>query len=111
MKLTKSVIRDIILEVLKEEDLEKKKPVPPKPKPAAKPPAPKSDDSGGDSKELKIDIPDSPFTPDASQILGQLKHILKQWEIKKYPSDEVRWKEYYKDIANLFKKVKGEANV
>ena len=110
MKLTKSVIKEIIMEVLNEEEPEKKKVAPPKPAPPKAAP-PKSDDSGGDSKELKIDIPDSPFTPDASQILGQLKHILKQWEIKKYPSDEVRWKEYYKDIAKLFNKVKGEANV
>ena len=29
-------------------------------------------------QKLKIDIPDSPFEPDVSQIKDQLKHILKQ---------------------------------
>tara|TARA_Y100001963_G_scaffold100819_1_gene138718 strand:- start:998 stop:1270 length:273 start_codon:yes stop_codon:yes gene_type:complete len=59
-------------------------------------------------KKLKIDIPDSPFEPDVSQIKDKLKHTLKQWEIKKYPSDEYRWKSYYKDLSNILKHLNGD---
>jgi hypothetical protein len=38
-----------------------------------------------------------------SDILDDLKDILKTWETKKYASDEARWKEYYKDIENVVK--------
>ena len=68
---------------------------------------------GGEEKppepqKLKIDIPDSPFEPDVSQIKDQLKHVLKQWQVKQYMSDEHRWKEYYKDILKLVKHLDGE---
>ena len=68
---------------------------------------------GGEEKppepqKLKIDIPDTPFEPDVSQIKDQLKHILKQWQVKQYMSDEHRWKEYYKDILKLVKHLDGE---
>jgi hypothetical protein len=59
-------------------------------------------------KKLKIDIPDTPFEPDVSQIKDQLKHILKQWQVKQYMSDEHRWKEYYKDVMKLYKHLTGE---
>ena len=55
-----------------------------------------------------MDIPDSPFEPDVSQIKDGLKQILKQWQTKEYPSDEIRWKEYYNDIAQLYKKIAGD---
>ena len=68
---------------------------------------------GGEEKppepqKLKIDIPDTQFEPDVSQIKDQLKHILKQWQVKQYMSDEHRWKEYYKDIFKLVKHLDGE---
>jgi hypothetical protein len=50
---------------------------------------------------LKIDIPDSPFGPDVSQVVNQLKTVLKQWQGKEYPSDEIRWKSYFRDIAKI----------
>ena len=63
---------------------------------------PKPTQKGGGEEEtekkLKIDIPSSPFNPDASQITSELIKILKQWEIKEYPSDEIRWKLYFKEI-------------
>ena len=59
-------------------------------------------------KELKIDIPDSPFEPDASQITTKLKDMLKQWETTPYMSDKHRWQEYYKDIAKLVKQLTGD---
>ena len=98
MKLTQKLLREMVKDVLNEQ--------PPAP--------PKKDDSGGEggegetSKELKIDIPDTPFKPDINQVVDKLKNILKQWEIKEYPSDAIRWKEYYKDIAMLLKKIQGE---
>ena len=64
--------------------------------------------SSTEPQKLKIDIPDSPFEPDVSQIKDQLKHILKQWQVKQYMSDEHRWKEYYKDILKLVKHLDGE---
>ena len=77
---------------------------PPKPPPAGgggedKPPEP---------KKLKINIPDSPFEPDVSQIKDKLKHTLKQWEVREYPSDEYRWKSYYKDILKLVRHLDGD---
>mgnify|MGYP005828983067 FL=1 len=71
----------------------------------SKPPSNKGD---GDSKEIKTDIPDSPFGPDVNQIKDKLKQILKQWKVKEYPSDEIRWKLYYKDILKLVNTLDGE---
>ena len=94
MKLTKKTLRRLVEEVLNEQ--------PPAP--------PKGDDSGGEDKPkpIKMDIPDSPFEPDVSQIKDGLKQILKQWHTKEYPWDEIRWKEYYNDIAQLYKKIAGD---
>ena len=72
-----------------------------------KPPT-SGDDGPPKPEKLKIDIPDSPFEPDVSQIKDQLKHVLKQWQVKQYMSDEHRWKEYYKDILKLVKHLDGE---
>ena len=68
---------------------------------------------GGEDKppkpqKLKIDIPDTPFEPDVQQIKDRLKHILKQWQVKQYMSDEHRWKEYYKDILKLVNHLSGD---
>ena len=67
---------------------------------------------GGEEKpsepqKLKIDIPDSPFEPDVGQVKDRLKQILKQWQVKEYPSDEIRWKMYYKDILKLVNHLEG----
>ena len=59
-------------------------------------------------QKLKIDIPDTPFEPDINQVKDRLKQILKQWEVKQYPSDEYRWKDYYKDILKLVNYLDGE---
>ena len=75
------------------------------------PPQPSAQDKEDKSTEpqkLKIDIPDSPFEPDVSQIKDQLKHVLKQWQVKQYMSDEHRWKEYYKDILKLVNHLSGD---
>ena len=96
MKLTKKVLRSLVEEVLNEQP-----PQPPKPPPAG----------GGEEdkpKKLKIDIPDTPFEPDVSQIKDRLKQILKQWEVRKYPSDEYRWKSYYKDVQKLVNYLGGD---
>ena len=61
-----------------------------------------------ESKKLKIDIPDSPFEPDVNQIKDRLKQILKQWQVKEYPSDEYRWKSYYKDVKKIVNILDGE---
>ncbi len=37
-------------------------------------------------------------------IIEKLKNTLTTWENKEYPSDETRWKEYYKDIEKIVKK-------
>ena len=58
--------------------------------------------------KLKIDIPDSPFEPDVNQIKDKLKQMLKQWKVQQYPSDEIRWKLYYKDILKLLGTLEGE---
>ena len=68
---------------------------------------------GGEEKppepqKLKIDIPDTPFEVDIQQVKDQLKKILKQWEIKQYPSDQHRWREYYKDVLKLVKTLDGD---
>ena len=59
-------------------------------------------------KKLKIDIPDSPFEPDVNQIKDKLKQILKQWKVQQYPSDEIRWKMYYKDLLKLVSQLDGD---
>ena len=69
--------------------------------------------AGGEEKppepqKLKIDIPDSPFEPDVGQVKDRLKQILKQWQVKEYPSDEIRWKLYYKDILKLVNHLEGD---
>ena len=61
-----------------------------------------------ESKKLKIDIPDTPFEPDINQVKDRLKQILKQWQVKEYPSDEIRWKLYYKDILKLVNHLEGD---
>ena len=72
------------------------------------------DDSGGGEEgppkpqKLKIDIPDSPFEPDINQVKDRLKQILKQWKVGKYPSDEYRWKSYFKDIQKLVNYLDGD---
>ena len=76
----------------------------------ADPPTPPAGGGGEDTepKKLKIDIPDSPFEPDVNQVKDRLKQILKQWQIKEYPSDEIRWKLYYKDILKLVNHLDGD---
>ena len=59
-------------------------------------------------QKLKIDIPQTPFEPDVNQVKDELKKILKQWEIKQYPSDQHRWREYYKDILRVVKTLDGD---
>ena len=59
-------------------------------------------------QKLKIDIPDSPFEPDINQVKDHLKNTLKQWQVKQYPSDEYRWKSYYKDIKKIVNYLDGE---
>ena len=78
----------------------------------AEPPKQKPPAGGGDTPEkpqkLKINIPDSPFEPDPGEIIDSLKQVLKQWELKQYPSDVHRWKEYFIDIKKLIAKFEGE---
>ena len=76
----------------------------------AEPPKQKPPTGGGEEKpqKLKINIPDSPFEPDPGEILDSLKQVLKQWELKQYPSDTHRWKEYFIDIKKLVAKFEGE---
>ena len=73
---------------------------------------PKPPAGGGEEptkpKKLKIDIPDSPFEPDINQVKDRLKQILKQWQVKEYPSDEYRWKSYFKDVQKLVNHLDGE---
>ena len=71
------------------------------------------DNSGGEDapskpQKLKIDIPDTPFEPDVQQVKDRLKQILKTWQTKEYPSDEIRWKLYYKDILKLLGVLEGD---
>ena len=67
-----------------------------------------SEDKPPEPQKLKIDIPDTPFEPDINQVKDRLKQILKQWQVKEYPSDEIRWKLYYKDILKLVNHLEGD---
>ena len=95
MKLTNKILTQLVEEVLNEQ-----------------PPAQQQDKEKEEPQEkpLKTDIPNSPFEPDVNQVKDELTKILKQWEIKQYPSDEVRWKLYYKDIAKLLKQIEGDSD-
>ena len=73
-----------------------------------KPPAGGGEDKPPEPQKLKIDIPDSPFEPDVNQIKDKLKQMLKQWKVQQYPSDEVRWKLYYKDLLKLVSQLDGD---
>ena len=100
MKLTRKILTKLVEEVLNEQ--------PPQQKPPKKS-SPGGEQGGQDTQtDLKINIPDTPFNPDAEQIVNRLKKVLGDWEKKKYPSDEIRWKLYYKDIAELVKQIEGE---
>ena len=81
---------------------------PPKPPAGGAPPGGGGEEGGEEPKKLKIDIPDSPFEPDISQVKDRLKQILKTWKTKEYPSDEIRWKLYYKDILKLVNHLEGD---
>ena len=74
----------------------------------ADPPPAGGEDKPPEPQKLKIDIPDSPFEPDVNQIKDELKQMLKQWKVQQYPSDEVRWKLYYKDLLKLVKQLDGD---
>jgi hypothetical protein len=73
-----------------------------------KPPAGGGEDKPSEPQKLKIDIPDTPFEPDINQVKDRLKHFLKQWKVGEYPSDEYRWKSYYKDVQKLVKVLDGD---
>ena len=75
---------------------------------AEPPPAGGGEEKPPEPQKLKIDIPDTPFEPDINQVKDRLKQILKQWQIKQYPSDEYRWKSYYKDVQKLVNHLDGE---
>ena len=75
---------------------------------AEPPPVGGGEDKPPKPQKLKIDIPDSPFEPDVGQVKDRLKQILKQWQVKEYPSDEIRWKLYYKDILKLVNHLDGD---
>ena len=66
------------------------------------------EDKPPEPQKLKIDIPDTPFEPDINQVKDRLKHILKQWQVGEYPSDEYRWKSYFKDLQKLVKVLDGD---
>ena len=76
------------------------------------PTPPAAGKEGGDDapkpQKLKIDIPQTPFEPDVNQLKDELKKILNQWQIKQYPSDQHRWREYYKDILRVVKTLDGD---
>ena len=72
------------------------------------PPAGGEEEKPPEPQKLKIDIPDTPFEPDINQVKDRLKQILKQWQVKEYPSDEIRWKLYYKDILKLVNHLEGD---
>ena len=74
----------------------------------ADPPKPPAGGEESKPKKLKIDIPDSPFEPDINQVKDRLKQILKQWQVGEYPSDEYRWKSYFKDVQKLVKVLDGD---
>tara|TARA_Y100000593_G_scaffold92835_1_gene185727 strand:+ start:131 stop:427 length:297 start_codon:yes stop_codon:yes gene_type:complete len=94
MKLTEKTLMKLVEEVLNEQPPNQQQQSKEKEEPQEKP--------------LKTDIPNSPFEPDVSQVKDELKKILKTWQTKEYQSDEIRWKLYYKDILNLFKKLEAE---
>ena len=81
---------------------------PPKPPAGGAPPGGGGEEGGEEPKKLKIDIPDSPFEPDINQVKDRLKQILKQWKVQQYPSDEIRWKMYYKDLFKLVSQLDGD---
>ena len=66
------------------------------------------EEAPAEPSKLKIDIPDSPFEPDINQVKDRLKQILKQWQVKQYPSDEYRWKSYFKDVQKLVNYLDGD---
>ena len=72
------------------------------------PPAGGGEDKPPEPQKLKIDIPDTPFEPDINQVKDRLKQILKQWKVQQYPSDEIRWKMYYKDLLKLVNQLDGD---
>ena len=74
----------------------------------ADPPPGGEEEKPPEPQKLKIDIPDTPFEPDINQVKDRLKQILKQWQVKEYPSDEYRWKSYYKDIQKIVNHLDGE---
>ena len=74
----------------------------------ADPPPAGGEEKPPEPQKLKIDIPDSPFEPDVNQIKDKLKQILKQWKVQQYPSDEIRWKMYYKDLLKLVSQLDGD---
>ena len=74
----------------------------------APPPGGGGEEEPSEPKKLKIDIPDSPFEPDINQVKDRLKQILKQWKVGEYPSDEYRWKSYFKDVQKLVNYLDGE---
>ena len=76
----------------------------------ADPPKPPTggEDKPPEPQKLKIDIPDTPFEPDINQVKDRLKQILKQWQVREYPSDEYRWKSYFKDVQKLVNYLDGE---
>jgi len=74
----------------------------------APPPGGGGEEEPSEPKKLKIDIPDSPFEPDINQVKDRLKQILKQWQVGEYPSDEYRWKSYFKDVQKLVKVLDGD---
>ena len=75
---------------------------------AEPPPAGGGEEKPPEPQKLKIDIPDSPFEPDVNQIKDKLKQMLKQWKVQQYPSDEIRWKLYYKDLLKLVTQLDGD---
>ena len=44
-------------------------------------------------------------TPAENNIIDELRDTLKVWETKDYPSAEVRYRTYYRDIENLINSI------
>ena len=116
MKLTESLIDELIKEILSEEGEEEQQAAtqeaPPEDDPAAAAQDPAAaaaaqtpPDLETDFQELPIDIPDSPFEPDASQITSRLKQILVKWKDHVYPDDTSRSHNYYHDIETLVNQI------
>ena len=57
---------------------------------------------------IKEDFSSNLDEQDSDTLIEALKNILKQWEIKQYPSDQHRWREYYKDILRVVKTLDGD---